>query len=65
MYKAPTGRVVTIHQALSPDLRNLPIPEPSERIAGALLRAAEDVAALKRGEAERAHPPGGPRKGGH
>jgi hypothetical protein len=65
MYKAPTGRVETIHQALSPDLRNLPIPDPSERIAGALLRAVEDVAALKRGEGERGHPPGCRCKGAH
>lgn len=65
MYKAPTGRVETIHQALSPDLRNLPIPDPSERIAGALLRAVEDVGALKRGEGERGHPQGCRCKGAH
>jgi hypothetical protein len=42
MHKAPTGRVETIQQALSPDLRNLPIPAPSDRIACALVRAVED-----------------------
>ena len=53
MYKAPTGRVETIQQALGPELRNLPIPAPSERIAYALVRAVEDVAALNRGVTER------------
>ena len=65
MYKAPTGRVETIQQALGPDLRNLPIPAPSERIVSALLRAVEDVAALSRSEGERAHPPGCRCKGAH
>ncbi len=65
MYKAPIGRVETIQQALGPDLRNLPIPEPSDQIAGALMRAVHDVAALTRGGGERAHPPGCRCKGGH
>ena len=65
MYKAPTGRVETIQQALGPDLRNLPIPAPSDRIACALVRAVQDVAALSRGEGERGHPPGCRCKGGH
>ena len=62
MYKPPTGRVETIQQALAPDLRNLPIPAPSDRIACALTRAVHDVAALSRGELELAQPPGCPRK---
>ena len=65
MYKAPTGRVDTIQQALGPDLRNLPIPTPSDQIACALTRAVHDVAALTRGAGERAHPPGCRCKGGH
>ena len=65
MYKPPTGRVETIQQALAPDLRNLPIPAPSDRIACALTRAVEDVAALTRGEGERGHPPGCRCKGAH
>ena len=54
MYKAPTGRVETIQQALGPALRNLPIPAPSDRIACALTRAVHDVVALSRGD--RGHP---------
>ena len=65
MYKAPTGRVETIQQALGPDLRNLPIPAPSDRIACALTRAVHDVAALTRDEGERGHPPGCRCKGAH
>ncbi len=65
MYKAPTGRVETIQQALGPDLRNLPIPEPSDQIACAITRAVHDVAALTRGELDRAHLPGCRCKGGH
>jgi hypothetical protein len=65
MYKAPTGRVETIQQALGPALRNLPIPAPSDRIACALTRAVEDVAALSRCEGDRSHPPGCRCKGGH
>ncbi len=53
MYKAPAGRVETIQQALGHDLRNLPIPEPNERIAGALMRAIQDVATLTPLEGER------------
>ena len=65
MYKAPNGRVETIQQALGPALRNLPIPAPSDRIACALTRAVQDVAALTRGEGERGHPPGCRCKGCH
>ena len=57
MYKAPIGRVETIQQALGPDLRNLPIPEPSDQIACALVRAVHDVEALARGELELSQPP--------
>ena len=64
MHKAPLGRVKTIHQALGPDLRNLPIPEPSERIAGALMRAVQDVATLLQAEGERAPASGRSRKTG-
>jgi hypothetical protein len=65
MYKAPTGRVETIQQALGPDLRNLPIPAPSDRIASAILRAVRDVAALTLDEGERGHPSGCRCKGCH
>jgi hypothetical protein len=57
MHKAPVGRVETLHQALSRDLRNWPVPEPSERIAGALLRAVQDVAASTQAEGERGPQP--------
>ena len=57
MHKAPVGRVETLHQALSRDLRNWPVPEPSERIAGALLRAVQDVATSTQAEAERGPQP--------
>jgi hypothetical protein len=50
MYKAPIKRVETIEQALGPDLRKLPIPEPSELIASALMRATHDAARLRPGE---------------
>ena len=63
MYKAPTGRVETIQQALGPALRNLPIPAPSDRVACAITRAVEDVAALSRGD--RSHPAGCRCKGCH
>ncbi len=64
MYKAPAGRIETIHQALGPDLRNLPMPEPSERVAGALMRAVQDVATMLQ-EGERTQPPFHHRKGGY
>ena len=63
MHKAPLGRVETLHQALGAELRNLPMPEPSERIAGALLRAAQDAAALCKPEGQRAPAPCRNRKG--
>ena len=65
MYKAPTGRVETIQEALGPALRSLPIPAPSERIACALTRAVQDLAMLTREEGERGHPTGCRCKGGH
>lgn len=57
MYKAPTGPVGTLHQALRKDLQNIPTPDPApdtaKRMAEILREIAQAMRAAEAGERPR------------
>jgi hypothetical protein len=44
MYKAPTGPVGTLHQALRSDLRNIPTPDPTPDTAKKMAEVLRAIA---------------------
>jgi hypothetical protein len=44
MYKAPTGPVGTLHQALRKDLQDLPTPDPTPDVAKRMAQVLREIA---------------------